>query len=169
MLVPVVETAPEERREHLEEEQVKEEEEKEEEKEEEEEEEKEEEEEEEKEQRVEEEEEEEEDEEEKEEEDEEEKERKEDHKKRQMPSPEIIFVDDSHLLELSQRVLDCIGKGFNTAKDWASKFEPYETFCHENCVEQGGGSGETGAWWVRLLFSFRHSPQLPVDQVPVGE
>ena len=48
------------------------------------------------------------------------------------PSLEIIFEDDGHLLKLSQGVLNCIGRGFTIATEWASKFEPYRAFYDEN-------------------------------------
>ena len=48
------------------------------------------------------------------------------------PSLDIIFRDDTHLLKLGQDVTDCIGRGFDVARDWASKFELYQMFYNEN-------------------------------------
>ena len=72
------------------------------------------------------------------------------------PSLEIIFEDDSHLLELGQGVLDCIGKGFTTANEWASKFEPYEAFYHENeeLDLENLQEQEHGGWEYRLSYPF---------------
>ena len=48
------------------------------------------------------------------------------------PSLDIIFKDDTHLLKLGEDVTDCVGRGFEIAGEWASKFELYQTFYNDN-------------------------------------
>lgn len=44
-------------------------------------------------------------------------------------SLDVIF---NHLLKLGHDVTDCIGRGFEIARDWASKFELYQMFYNAN-------------------------------------